>query len=251
MFIYKCSNFTHIFDINAKHKLEVIFMFIVLFRTIILYLIVILSMRLMGKKQIGEMEPFELVIAIMISELASLPMQDTRISIIRGVIPILTLLFLQTIFAIVQLKSEKFRLLLSGKPNLLINKGKLNLEELKNEKFNLNDLLEELRLQGYYNLSDIEYAILETSGKISVIPKTNLEPVTKEDMKIQSTQEVLPITLVLDGKVNSENLKMANRNDKWLNNMMKQNNISSAEEILIAMLDSKGKFFYQRKKIKH
>lgn len=226
-------------------------MFIVLFRTIILYLIVILSMRLMGKKQIGEMEPFELVIAIMISELASLPMQDTRISIIRGVIPILTLLFLQTIFAIVQLKSEKFRLLLSGKPNLLINKGKLNLEELKNEKFNLNDLLEELRLQGYYNLSDIEYAILETSGQISVIPKTNLEPVTKEDMKIQSTQEVLPITLVLDGKVNSENLKMANRNDKWLNNMMKQNNISSAEEILIAMLDSKGKFFYQRKKIKH
>ncbi|MBP2032427.1 uncharacterized membrane protein YcaP (DUF421 family) [Clostridium algifaecis] len=222
-------------------------MFIVLFRTIILYLIVVLSMRLMGKKQIGEMEPFELVIAIMISELASLPMQDTRISIIRGIIPILTLLFLQTIFAMLQLKSEKFRLLLSGKPNLLIDKGKLNLKELKNEKFNLNDLLEELRLQGYYNLSDIEYAILETSGKISVIPKTNTEPATKEDMKIQFTQEALPITLVLDGKVNTENLKMIHKNSKWLKDMMKKNNIHSAEKILIAMLDSKGKFFYQLK----
>lgn len=223
-------------------------MLIVLFRTIILYIIVVISMRLMGKKQIGEMEPFELVIAIMISELASLPMQDTRISILRGIIPIITLLFLQTCFALLQLKSEKIRLILSGKPSILINKGNLDLKELKKEKFNLNDLIEELRLQGYYNISDVEYAILETSGKISVIPKTNLSPTTKEDMKISCKQDKMPITLVLDGKLNLKNLYAINRNENWLKNIMEKNNIYSIKEILIAMIDSQGKFFYQRKK---
>ncbi|WP_446898349.1 DUF421 domain-containing protein [Clostridium sp. LBM24168] len=222
-------------------------MFIVLFRTIILYIVVIISMRLMGKKQIGEMEPFELVIAIMISELASVPMQDTRISILRGIIPIITLLFLQTCFALMQLKSEKMRLILSGRPSILINNGKLDFKELKKEKFNLNDLLEELRLQGYYNLSDIEYAILETSGKISVIPKTNLSPATKEDMKITSTQDTMPLILILDGKVNSKNLNTINKNNSWLKNTLKKNNVHSMEEVLIAMIDSKGKFFYQCK----
>ncbi|MCH3965242.1 MAG: DUF421 domain-containing protein [Clostridium sp.] len=222
-------------------------MFIVLFRTIILYIVVVISMRLMGKKQIGEMEPFELVIAIMISELASLPMQDTRISILRGIIPIITLLFLQTCFALIQLKSEKMRLILSGKPSILISNGKLDFKELKKEKFNLNDLLEELRLQGYYNVSDVEYAILETSGKISVIPKTNLSPTTKEDMKIPSTQDTLPLTLILDGKINLKNLNTLNKNRSWLKNMLKKNNVHSIEEVLIAMVDSKGKFFYQCK----
>jgi len=221
--------------------------FIVLFRTIILYIVVVISMRLMGKKQIGEMEPFELVIAIMISELASLPMQDTRISILRGIIPIITLLFLQTCFALIQLKSEKMRLILSGKPSILISNGKLDFKELKKEKFNLNDLLEELRLQGYYNVSDVEYAILETSGKISVIPKTNLSPTTKEDMKIPSTQDTLPLTLILDGKINLKNLNTLNKNRSWLKNMLKKNNVHSIEEVLIAMVDSKGKFFYQCK----
>jgi uncharacterized membrane protein YcaP (DUF421 family) len=222
--------------------------FIVIFRTIILYTVVIISMRLMGKKQIGEMEPFELVIAIMISELASLPMQDTRISILRGIIPIITLLFLQSTIAFLQLKSEKMRLLFSGSPTILINKGVLNLKELRREKFNLNDLLEELRLQGYYNISDIEYAVLETSGKISVIPKTNLSPVTKEDMKVTSPQDRLPITLILDGKLNLKNLKIINKDKSWLNNKLKKDNIDSVEDVLIAMIDSKGKLFYQCKK---
>lgn len=220
-------------------------MFTVLFRTIILYLLVVVSMRLMGKKQIGEMEPFELVIAIMISELASLPMQDTRISITHGVIPIITLLTLQSLLALFQLKSEKMRLLFSGKPSILIDKGKLDLKKLKDEKFDINNLMEELRMQGYYNLSDIEYAILETSGRLSVIPKTELEPVTKMDLKIKPTQESLPITLVLDGKVNFKNLIIANKDESWLNQMMKKNSVSSIKDILVAMLDSKGKFYCQ------
>ncbi len=175
-------------------------MFIVLIRTIILYLLVILSMRLMGKKQIGELEPFELAITIMISELASLPMQDSRIPLLHGIVPILTLLIVQTMLSIVQLKSEKLRSIITGEPSLLIENGKINFKELKNQRFSINDMMEELRLQGYYDLQSVEYAILETSGQLSIIPKTEESPVTKKDLSLQTTQERLPVTLILDGK---------------------------------------------------
>ncbi|NEZ47082.1 DUF421 domain-containing protein [Clostridium niameyense] len=222
-------------------------MFIVLIRTIILYFLVILSMRLMGKKQIGELEPFELAITIMISELASLPMQDTEIPLLHGVIPILTLLVIQTTVSILQLKSEKIRLWVNGKPSILIDQGKIIKQELKNQRFNINDLMEELRLQGYYDIQDVEYAILETSGQLSVIPKTNKATVTKEDLFIQASQDKVPITLILDGEVNLDNLKVAQKDEKWLKDQLKQNQISSYSELIIALINSKGQFYYQKK----
>ncbi|APF28354.1 TPA: DUF421 domain-containing protein [Clostridium botulinum] len=222
-------------------------MFIVLIRTIILYLLVILSMRLMGKKQIGELEPFELAITIMISELASLPMQDSRIPLLHGIVPILTLLILQNLFSLIQLKSEKIRSLINGEPSILIEKGKIDFQELKNQRFNINDLMEELRLQGYYDLENIEYAILETSGQLSIIPKTEESPVTKKDLSLQFTQERLPVTLILDGKINKKNLKLIKKDEKWLENKLKKDNISSYDELLIAILNSKGNLYYQKK----
>lgn len=222
-------------------------MFIVLIRTIILYLLVILSMRLMGKKQIGELEPFELAITIMISELASLPMQDSRIPLLHGIVPILTLLILQNIFSLIQLKSEKIRSLINGEPSILIENGKIDFQELKNQRFNINDLMEELRLQGYYDLENIEYAILETSGQLSVIPKTEECAVTKKDLNIKTTQEQLPITLILDGKINKKNLKLIKKDEKWLENKLKKDNINSYDELLIAILNSKGNLYYQKK----
>lgn len=165
-------------------------------------------MRMMGKRQIGELQPFELVIAIMVSELASLPMQDTRIPLLHGIIPIITLLVLQVIISLAELKSETARTIFSGKPSIIIKDGKIDIKQLKYDRLNINDLMEELRLQGYYNIVDIEYAILETSGQISVIPKTELEPATKQDLNIKSTQDRLPITLILDGKVNKYNLNL-------------------------------------------
>ena len=222
-------------------------MFIVLIRTIILYLLVILSMRLMGKKQIGELEPFELAITIMISELASLPMQDSRIPLLHGIVPILTLLILQNLFSLIQLKSEKIRSLINGEPSILIEKGKIDFQELKNQRFNINDLMEELRLQGYYDLENIEYAILETSGQLSIIPKTGESPVTKKDLSLQFTQERLPVTLILDGKINKNNLKLIKKDAKWLENKLKKDNISSYDELLIAILNSKGNLYYQKK----
>ena len=214
----------------------VIFLFTVLIRTAILYLLVIITMRLMGKKQIGQLEPFELAITIMISELAALPMQDTRIPLIHGVIPILTLLLLQTIVSLLQLKSIKMRALINGTPSVLIKNGQLDIKELKSQKFNINDLMEELRIKGYYNIEDIEYAILETSGQISIISKTELDYATKKDMNVKCTQDTLPVTLIIDGKVIYENLKL------------NKNNINDINDVFIALLDSQGKFYYQKNK---
>lgn len=222
-------------------------MFIILIRTLILYFIVVFSMRMMGKRQIGELQPFELVITIMISDLASLPMQDTRIPIINGIIPIITMLILQITLSILQLKNEKARKFICGKPSILIQNGEINVDHLKYERFNINDLLEELRLQGYYNLDDIKYAILETSGQLSIIPKSELSQVTRQDLNLQCEQELLPVALIMDGKISEDSLRMIDKNYAWLEEKLKENNISSPQKIFIAILDSKGKFYFQYK----
>lgn len=221
-------------------------MFTVFIRTAMLYFLVIISMRLMGKKQIGELQPFELAVTIMISELASFPMEDTRIPIIDSVIAIITLLAIQITLSVLELKNEKIRLILNGKPSILISNGQINIKELKYQKFNINDLMEELRLQGFYNLDDIYYAILETSGQLSIIPKTNLTWSTKEDVKAKFQQDTLPVTLILDGRINHDNLKILNKDEKWLTEKLKIFNINSAKEVFVALIDSKGKFYYQK-----
>ena len=144
-------------------------MFIVLIRTIFLYFLVILVMRLMGKRQIGELQPYEFVITIMISDLAALPMQDTRLPLILGIIPIITLLFIKTILTQLQLKSQLTRKILEGEPCILVCRGKINYEALKKQQINLDELMEELRLAGYFDLNDIEYAILENNGQLSFL----------------------------------------------------------------------------------
>lgn len=223
-------------------------MFIVLIRAIILYFMVVFIMRVMGKRQIGQLQPFELVIALMVSELAAMPMQNTGIPLSHGIIPIITLLVLQVLISTLQLKSEAARIVFCGKPSILIEKGKININELKNNRLNLNDLLEELRLKEYFNLGDIEYAILETGGQISIIPKSDIQPATRKDLKISPTQDKLPVTLILDGKINNKNLEVINKDKSWLNNQLKKNNILSADEVFLASLDSKGKLAYQLKK---
>lgn len=223
-------------------------MLIILFRAIVLYFVVVFIMRIMGKRQIGQLQPFELVIALMISELATMPMQNTGIPLFHGVIPIVTLLVLQVLISTLQLKSEAARFIFCGRPSILIEKGKINIKELKSNRLNLNDLLEELRMKDYYNLDDIEYAILETGGQITVIPKSELEPATRKDLNIKPGQNMLPVTLILDGRVNDKNLKFINKDKSWLNKQLNKKNISSADQIFLALLDSQGNFIYQLKK---
>lgn len=223
-------------------------MFIVLIRSIILYFMVVFVMRVMGKRQIGQLQPFELVIALMVSELAAMPMQNTGIPLTHGIIPIITLLVLQVLLSTLQLKSEAARIIFCGKPSILIEKGKININELKNNRLNLNDLLEELRLKEYYNLGDIEYAILETGGQISIIPKSDIQPATRKDLNILPIQDMLPVTLILDGKINNKNLEIINKDKSWLYDQLKKNNILSSDEVFLASLDSNGKLAYQLKK---
>jgi len=202
----------------------------------------------MGKRQIGQLQPYELVIALMISELASMPMQNSGIPLFHGIIPIITLLVLQVLISTLQLKSEVARLIFCGLPSILIEKGKINIKALKNNRLNLNDLLEELRLKDYFNLDDIEYAILETRGQITIIPKSELEPATRKDLNVKSSQNMLPVTLILDGKVNNRNLKLIKKDKSWLIQQLNKKNVPSADQVFLALLDSQGKFIYQLKK---
>ena len=222
-------------------------MFIVLIRTALLYGLVVIIMRLMGKRQIGELQPFELVIAIMISDLASLPMQDTRIPLLHGIIPIITMLMLQILLSEIQLKSEKVRKIIDGTPSILIRRGKINIKQLKNQRMSINDLMVGLRLQGYLNIDDVEYAILETDGQISIIPKEPYSPLVKQDLNINSKQSELPICVIMDGKINNRNLDEANKTMSWLKNRMEENNISDEKEVFIAFTNSRGDFIFQLK----
>jgi uncharacterized membrane protein YcaP (DUF421 family) len=222
-------------------------MFIVLIRTSILYLVVVFCIRIMGKRQIGELQPFELVITIMISALAALPMQDIRIPLVHGIIPIITLLILQMIISELELKSEKARKIFSGTPSVVIRKSMIDMTELRRQRFNITDLLEELRLQGYFDLSEIHYAILESNGQLSIIPRSDLTPATKKDMNVQCIQSELPIALILDGKINNRNLIVIEKDEAWLTKELRKNGISSPDKLFFAMLDTKHKFVYQYK----
>ena len=152
-------------------------------RTIILYIVVVAGFRIMGKRQIGEMQPSELVVAIMISDLATIPMEDIGIPLFSGVIPIFTLIVMEILLSQLSLKNKKFRRLMTGKPNVIIHNGKILEEEMKNLRFNMDDLNEQLRIQGYTGISNINFAILETNGQLSIIPKPKNKQASVEDVE--------------------------------------------------------------------
>jgi len=219
-------------------------MFIVLIRTIFLYALVILVIRLMGKRQIGELQPYEFVITIMISDLAALPMQDTRLPLILGIIPIITLLFIKTVLSIIQLKSQKARKILEGEPCILITRGKINFETLRKQQINLDELMEEIRLAGYFDLSEIEFGILENNGQMSFLTSDK----SRKDFSNNKAKEVkpqLPVIYILDGKINRNALTSCGKSDDWVKSELKKYNINSIKNVLIAMTDTNGKFVYQ------
>ncbi|AFK85053.1 MULTISPECIES: YetF domain-containing protein [Thermoanaerobacterium] len=212
-------------------------MLIIFFRTLILYFLVVIVMRIMGKQQIGQLQPYELVVAIMIADLVAVPMQNKGIPLLTGIIPILTLLISQLFLSYVSMKSLHGREIICGKPTILIDKGKILTKELQKERYNINDLLEELRVMGYPNIADVEYAILETNGCLSVIPKVDKRPVTPNDLNLTPQYEGLPLPLIIDGKIIEKNMKMANVDMNWLNEQLKMWNISSIDNVILASLD--------------
>ncbi|CAH2213607.1 DUF421 domain-containing protein [Tepidibacter aestuarii] len=222
-------------------------MIIILVRTLILYIFVLISVRIMGKGELSEMQPFELVVTLMIAELAALPMEDTKLPLINGIIAIFTISFAQITISFINLKSEKARTFICGKPSILINKGIINDRELKRLRINMNDLIEQLRIKDYPAIKDIEYAILETSGDLSIIPKPNKRPPTVEDLKVSPIYEGLPTSLIIDGKINYGNLKYLNLDESWLKHILKQNNIVTIEEVFFCSIDESKDIFVQKK----
>lgn len=222
-------------------------MLVTFFRTLILYTIVVIVMRIMGKRQIGQLQPFELAIAIMISELAAVPMQNTSIPLINGIIPILTLLIAQISLSLISLKSIRARGIICGKPSILVENGKIKEEEFRREMFTLNDLLEQLRIKNIPNIADVEFAILETNGQLSVIPKSQNRPVTPKDLQIQTSYEGIPLDIVIDGNINHLNLQKANLDEKWLRDELGKLNMHDIEKVLFASLDSEGNLYCQLK----
>lgn len=222
-------------------------MLVILIRTFLLYFLVVIAMRMMGKRQVGELQPSELVIAIMISDVASIPMQNTGVPLLSGVVPILTLLIAELIVSFISLKNRKIRRLLSGKPSLLIYKGKINEREMARQRFNLEDLLEELRISNYADVSQIDYAILETNGQISVIPKTEARPVTIGDLNLQAPDAVLPHTIISDGQVDHEELKRAGKDEVWLKEQLRTNKVGRVKDVFLGTVDANGKLFIQVK----
>lgn len=225
-------------------------MLVNLIRSIILYVLVLAVMRFMGKREIGQLQPFELVISIMIADLASIPMSDVGVPIFNGIIPILALLVMHLLISFANLKSIKFREVICGKPSILIYRGKIDEKVLKKERFTINELQERLRGKDIFNIGDVEYAILETSGEISVILKPEKRNPVLEDLDIKPKYEGIAYDLVIDGVIQYENLKKLNKDYKWLKNQVKKFGFEP-EEALVVTIDGEGKIFCQQKEEKN
>lgn len=219
-------------------------MLITFFRAIVLYIIVLIVMRLMGKREIGQLQPFELAISIMIADLASLPMTETGVPISNGIIPILGLLVMHLTISMLNMKSTKAREIICGKPSILIFRGKVDEKVLKKERFTINELEERLRDNNIFNIGDVEYAVLETSGQVTVIPKPNKRPTTPEDFNMEPKYEGIPYDLVVDGKVMYKNLEKIGKNYVWLQKQTEKFGIKP-EEALIVTIDGDNQFFCQ------
>lgn len=225
-------------------------MLVVFIRTLILYIVVIIAMRIMGKRQIGQLQPFELAVAIMISDLATVPMQNTGIPLINGIIPILTMLAAQILISFIALKSTKARDIICGRPSILISAGRINEKVFRNELYTINDLLEQLRSKDIYNIADVEYAILETNGQLSVVPKAAKRMITPEDLNIIAKYEAPAIDLIIDGDLIAANLEHVNLDKPMLEKELNKLGIKRIKDVFFASMDSDSKLFCQVKENK-
>lgn len=224
-------------------------MLISFLRTIILYLLIVIALRIMGKRQVGQLEPAELVITMMISDLATIPMGHVSIPLMHGVIPILTLIVTEATISFVNLKSRKFRKLISGTPVVLIRHGKVLEKQLEHLRLNMDDLMEELRSNGSPDITEIEYAIFETNGSLSIIEKSTDRSATPKDFGLKPEYKGLPFLFVCDGKIDTEALKAYEKDEKWLREQFHTNDAKRAEDVLLAGVDEDGAFYMQKREV--
>ena len=204
-------------------------------RTIVLYLVLIFSIRLMGKRQIGQMEASEFVVTMLVANLASIPMQDTAIPLYSGLVPILTVLGLELVLTGLILHSVTMRKFFCGKPVILIDNGKILRENLRKTRVTLDELTGHLREKDVMDLTTVQYAILETDGSLSVFPYPKFQPANARDAGIQPGEQLLPITIIEDGFFSRENLRKAEKDEHWLRNVLQQQGAGIRDTLLLTV----------------
>lgn len=222
-------------------------MAIMLIRSVVIYLCVLVVIRLMGKRQVGEMQPFEFVITLIIADLACIPMAELSVPLVHGIVPILSLLILHFVICFFARKFMFARYLLTGRPAIVVSPKGINYKELKALNMTLDDLMELVRGASVFNLSEIAYAIIETNGNLCVIKKSECEPPTREDFKVKVSQNGLPVNIIMDGKLMKENVAMAQIDDKFIKTCLDKAKIKNQKDVLILTLDNNGEVYIQGK----
>ena len=221
-------------------------MLLTYFRTVIIYIVLIAGVRLLGKRQVGQMEPSEFVVTMLIANLASIPMEDTAIPLLSGVVPIATVLGVELLLSALALRSIRLRKLLCGKPVILIENGNILQDNLRKTRVTLDELTGHLREKDVLDLRSVQYAILETSGNLSVFPYPRERPASARDAGIQARRQYLPITVISDGKVLPENLKKAGTDDRWLQGVLRNKNAGVEDTWLLTVDGGDNILFYRR-----
>ena len=215
-------------------------MVLVTIRTAIISIVLLIIMRLMGKRQIGEMQPFELVITLLIAELACIPMADVSIPLLYGIISVVTIFVLHEIMTLLDLKLKPLKSLISGKPSVVVNKNGIDDYQLKRNNLDVSDLIESLRTAGYFSLDAVDYALYEANGTFSALPNQNYEQM----------QTSLPLVIIDNGKYDQKNLKITGLKQSYFDEILKEQNIKSPKEVLVLTADGTGKIYLQVKKRK-
>lgn len=216
-------------------------------RVFIIYTVVLLVFRLMGKRQIGQMQPFEFVLTLIIADLATLPMSEISIPILNGIVPLLTLVVFHFVLTSLTRVSTKFSRFISGKPVIIIDKSGIVYSALKQLNITIDDLFEAIRGQGFFSFAEVEYAIMETTGQVSVMPKSQFAPATKGDLKIEPESDTLPLTIIAEGQYMQENMELSHRSIDFFEKILKKFDIKSVKQVLILTITKQGEVFIQEK----
>lgn len=221
-------------------------MLTIIVRSVIIYLIVLLLFRIMGKRQLGQMQPFELVLTLIIADLATIPMAEVSVPVLHGVVPLFTLVLLHFVLTFFSRISTTFGKMLSGKPVIIVNPNGIDYKALKALNLSVEDLFEAMRLMNYFSLEQVQYAIMETTGDITIMPKAESSPATLGDLKIEGEEPCLPITLVSEGKIMKENLQIAQVDEEFIKQFISQKvKGGKVKNVLVFTLDKNGNAFLQ------
>ena len=209
-------------------------------RTILLYLVLIFTIRMLGKRQVGEMEPMEFVVTMLVANLASIPMQDGAIPLVSGLVPILTVLGVELVLSALSLHSVKLRKLLCGKPVILIENGHILQDNLRKTRVTLDELSGHLRTKDVLDVTQVQYAILETNGELSVFPFSQYQPASAKDAGVTVPKQYLPVTIISDGRLLKHNLTLAGRDQAWLDGQLEKKKCTP-EQVWLLTVDGSGK----------